>query len=208
MPAKIGRPPDQKKDRAILEAAQKILFSVGPQALTMEAVAKRAKISKATLYSRYANRLALLQEIVARDTFNIHRPLQTTPQTHEELHNDLVDFIDTLILFLCGDHHHHLMLALSEFPQSSQDLTQIYHNGPEKVHQTLSVYLQQAALHGLICCPEPHQSAEMLLGLAIGLDLIRAQYRVPLNRQEPTSRRTHTQQMIKAFMVLHTNAVR
>lgn len=207
MPAKQGRPIDPEKDRAILEAARTILFSIGPQALTMEAVAKTASVSKATLYNRYANRLALLQEVVARDAFDIHKPLQSAPTTHEALCNHLTDFIDALMIFLCGDHHHRLMLALSELPQSSEDLAHIYRNGPEKTHQMLSAYLEQAARHDLIHCPQPQQSAEMLLGLAIGLDLVRAQYRVPLNCQESTTRKTHTQKMVRAFMILHTKIV-
>ena len=56
MSVKPGRPVDQQKDRDILEAARQLAFEGGPKALTMDRVASRAGVSKATLYARYANR--------------------------------------------------------------------------------------------------------------------------------------------------------
>ena len=56
MTANSGRPIDRSKDTAILLAARKLLIQEGVGAVTMEAVATEAGVSKATLYSRYSNR--------------------------------------------------------------------------------------------------------------------------------------------------------
>ena len=53
---RAGRPLDHNKDKAIFAAAHELLFSKGPAAFSVEAVARLAKVSKVTIYSRYTNR--------------------------------------------------------------------------------------------------------------------------------------------------------
>ncbi len=72
-PVRRGRPLDPGKDRAILMAARALLFARGPRALTMEAVARAAGVSKPTLYSRYAGRRELLLAVVAGDAASVFR---------------------------------------------------------------------------------------------------------------------------------------
>jgi AcrR family transcriptional regulator len=64
-----GRPRSERADRAILDAARTLLAERRPREVTMEAIAERAGVGKATLYRRWASReelaLALLEEISA-----------------------------------------------------------------------------------------------------------------------------------------------
>ena len=55
-----GRPRDARADRAILEATLELAGSVGLGALTMDAVATRAGVSKATIYRRWCSKEALV----------------------------------------------------------------------------------------------------------------------------------------------------
>ena len=48
-----GRPRDGRADRAILDAALELLAEVGPTGLSVEEVAARAGVSKATIYRRF-----------------------------------------------------------------------------------------------------------------------------------------------------------
>jgi AcrR family transcriptional regulator len=48
-----GRPRDERADRAILDAAIDLLAEVGPTGLSVEEVAARAGVSKATIYRRF-----------------------------------------------------------------------------------------------------------------------------------------------------------
>ncbi|MEM9797874.1 MAG: TetR/AcrR family transcriptional regulator [Pseudomonadota bacterium] len=59
-----GRPRDRAIDGAIVDAARALLAEGGLVAMTMEAVAKRAKIGKQTLYRRYPSRLPLLADVM------------------------------------------------------------------------------------------------------------------------------------------------
>jgi AcrR family transcriptional regulator len=59
-----GRPRDQSRERAILDAALALVGEVGYERLTMDAVASRAKASKATIYRRWAGKKDLIVEAI------------------------------------------------------------------------------------------------------------------------------------------------
>ena len=61
-----GRPRDPQVDQAILGAVVGILSEQGFDALTMDAVAGRAGVAKASVYRRYANRVELLEAACVR----------------------------------------------------------------------------------------------------------------------------------------------
>ena len=69
--ATLGRPRDPEVSEAALAAAVRLVVEEGYQSLTMERVADRAGVSKAALYRRWPNKLALMVdavEWVTRDT--------------------------------------------------------------------------------------------------------------------------------------------
>lgn len=204
MSDKPGRPADPAKDRAILAAAHALLFGSGPRAVTMEAVANRAGVSKVTVYRRFPNRQSLLEAVVQREAVDIHRALLEPPRAAADLQDQLTRFVEGLVAFVCGPHHLRFMQALAELPQKKQDMARVYRNGPEETHRVLTEYLERARRRGLVDCPQPHESAEMLLGLALGLDLVRALYRVALDRQQPATRHLHAQRVVGAFLRLHS----
>jgi AcrR family transcriptional regulator len=59
-----GRPRDESRDAAILAATLEVLGEVGYDLLTIEAVATRAKASKATVYRRWSGKAALVVEAI------------------------------------------------------------------------------------------------------------------------------------------------
>jgi AcrR family transcriptional regulator len=58
----MGRPRDETRDAAILDATIAVLSDVGYDRLTIDAVAAKAKASKATVYRRWPNKAALVVE--------------------------------------------------------------------------------------------------------------------------------------------------
>ncbi len=57
-----GRPRSEEAHRAILDATLELLGEVGFSALTVESVASRAGVGKATIYRRWASKLPLVVE--------------------------------------------------------------------------------------------------------------------------------------------------
>jgi AcrR family transcriptional regulator len=64
-PRQAGRPRDPKLDEAIIAATLELLADGGYDALTMEAVAARAAVGKATVYRRFPGKEQLVIEAVA-----------------------------------------------------------------------------------------------------------------------------------------------
>jgi AcrR family transcriptional regulator len=60
--ASTGRPRSEEAHRAILEATLQLLAEAGFSALTVEGVASRAGVGKATIYRRWASKLPLVVE--------------------------------------------------------------------------------------------------------------------------------------------------
>jgi AcrR family transcriptional regulator len=58
----VGRPRDDSRDAVILEATLAVLAEVGYDRLTIDAVAGKAKASKATVYRRWPGKAALVVE--------------------------------------------------------------------------------------------------------------------------------------------------
>lgn len=63
-PRQLGRPRDPRLDEAITAATLELLAEIGYAALTMEAVAARAGVGKATLYRRWAGKEQLVIDAV------------------------------------------------------------------------------------------------------------------------------------------------
>ena len=71
-----GRPMDVERDKRILQATLTMMGERGYEALSIEAVAKLAGVSKATVYRRYSNKLDLVV-----DAMNRGMPLPDLPNT-------------------------------------------------------------------------------------------------------------------------------
>lgn len=93
-----GRPRDPRVDRDVLEAAVRLLSTGGYDALSVEAVAARAGVSRATVYRRYANRADLLE--AACRTFA--KPEIEPPDTGS-VRGDLIELVARLEAMLTED---------------------------------------------------------------------------------------------------------
>ncbi len=58
----VGRPRSERARRAILRAANELLESEGFAAVTVEAIAERARVSKATVYRWWPNKAAVVMD--------------------------------------------------------------------------------------------------------------------------------------------------
>jgi AcrR family transcriptional regulator len=80
-----GRPRDARADEVILDAAVEILAEQGPSGFTVDAVAARAGVGKATIYRRWPSRGALLL-----DTAHHRIGLEATDPDTGSVADDLV----------------------------------------------------------------------------------------------------------------------
>jgi AcrR family transcriptional regulator len=88
IPKQPGRPRDATRDGVILDAALEELTSSGYQGMTVDAVAARAKSSKATVYRRWPSKGSLA--IAAIQSLSISPPQAADPPNTGTLREDLV----------------------------------------------------------------------------------------------------------------------
>jgi AcrR family transcriptional regulator len=93
-----GRPRDEAREQAILEAAIELLAEVGYEAMSIEAVAVRAKSSKATIYRRWPGKAELVAEAMRRRTEPFVEDLPDTGS----LRGDLLRLADLMFAGITG----------------------------------------------------------------------------------------------------------
>ena len=71
-----GRPRDERADRAIIDATLELFAADGYSALSVEAVAVKAEVSKATIYRRWPGKRELVLDALA--TLNDDFPAAST----------------------------------------------------------------------------------------------------------------------------------
>jgi len=96
-PAAPGRPRDPDVDRRIAHAALELFGETGWAGFTMEAVARRAGVGKASLYLRWTTKESLLTDAV---TIRLARVSDADTGT---LHGDLVELATQILDLYAGD---------------------------------------------------------------------------------------------------------
>jgi AcrR family transcriptional regulator len=79
-----GRPRDPGADRAILEAAAELLAGQGYRAMSIEAIAAEARVSKTTIYRRWRSKEELVIELLSQIAAEI-MPVPDLGDTRSEL---------------------------------------------------------------------------------------------------------------------------
>lgn len=69
-----GRPRSQHARRAVLDAARALFEEGGYAAATVEAIAARSGVAKTTIYRRWANRAALLVDVLVEEASTVAPP--------------------------------------------------------------------------------------------------------------------------------------
>jgi AcrR family transcriptional regulator len=87
-----GRPRDDSREAALLEATVAVLGEVGYDRLTIDAVAARAKASKATVYRRWATKAEMVVDALSRD-----QPASLLPEDTGSLRGDLLALVSSML---------------------------------------------------------------------------------------------------------------
>ena len=108
-PARKGRPRSEKSKNAILKATNSLLLHVSVQELSIEAIAKKAKVGKTTIYRWWPNKTAVVMDAL-RSQPGIQSPLPT-PKTNAEA---VIMQLDKLIRMLDGNNGDTIAQLFSE----------------------------------------------------------------------------------------------
>jgi AcrR family transcriptional regulator len=115
-----GRPRSAHVEQAVLDAALDMLVSEGVGGITMEALAARAGVGKATLYRRWKSKSAVLVDAVMQ----VSEPAAFTPTP--DLRSDLINIADQARRKLNHSMAGKIMPRLMSAALDDPELMQIY----------------------------------------------------------------------------------
>jgi TetR/AcrR family transcriptional regulator, mexJK operon transcriptional repressor len=176
---KPGRPADPAKQAQIVEAATALFLDRGLKATTMEAVARRAGVSKITVYARFASKLDLFRAIIDGLAGRILAELEEVAPgdlpPEEALRRVGRTYLD-LALAAPSLALHRLVIGEAAHLEGLGAL--IYEAGPARIVGALAAYLER---HPRVDVAEPLLAAEQFLGAVLG----HAQLSLLLGAAEP-----------------------
>ncbi len=168
MPRIVGQI-DERKSEAILDAAME-LFSEKGGAASMEQIARRAGVSKQTLYNRYASKVEIGRAMSQRRSEAITAPLRTGGEPVEVLTALARAMLDKL----CTAEGRSAMRGVALISPQAPDLAQaVYHAGPGESLRRLAVWLAEQDAQGLLRVPDPMAASEMFTGMTMGHGYLR-----------------------------------
>lgn len=162
--ARVTGQVDERKSEAILDAASD-LFAEKGAAASMDEIARRAGVSKQTLYNRYGSKVEIGRALAERRSDLITAPLRTggDPLTV------LTALAEAMLTKLCSPEGRSSMRGVALISPHAPDLADaVYHAGPGESLRRLALWLAEQDRAGLIRVPDPELAAEMFSGMAMG----------------------------------------
>jgi AcrR family transcriptional regulator len=157
-----GRPRDATRDEALRKAALEVMAEVGYRALTMDAVAAKARAGKATIYRRWESKLDLVI-----DTVNqlVHQEIPE-PDTGS-LPGDLREFLSAFAAFLSGPTGKAAQALVGELPHEPELATAFRETFLVAQRDVLRGIIDRGTARGEVRLDAPRGMAVELAGAAL-----------------------------------------
>lgn len=188
------------KTEQILKAARELFLSQGYGAVSMDEVANRAGVSKATVYNHFNSKEQLFGAIFEHgrammQESGLDLTARNPAEVEQTLHRLGQNFMRVLLSPDALAFYRMLMSEVWRFPELGP---MFYDSKPCAARDRLAGFLARAAEHGLIAVDEPELAAEQFFGMIRGLMHLRGLFGVGLpNERELTHRVEHA---VNAFL--------
>jgi TetR/AcrR family transcriptional repressor of mexJK operon len=175
IPAIATAPPSRRtKQGVILAAAARLLTHQGFEQTSMEAVAREAGVSKATLYAYFASKQELFARIVADAGERHSAALRGTAKAADLPTVLLRAALDFSQLILSPGNIAITRMAVAEGPDAAELGARFFAAGPEMLLQHLAAVLEHAMQRGDMTPAPPRLAAAQFINLVVGELQLRA----------------------------------
>ncbi len=194
--ARVAGQVDETKTEAILDAALALFAEKGALA-SMEAIARRAGVSRQTLYNRFASKVEIGRALAARRAQALTEPFRSGGEPHTVL----VGYAAGLLNKMKGDVGSDALRGVALMAPTAPDLAEaVYRAGPAEGLRQLSVWLAEQDRLGLLSIPDAETAAEMYVGMIMGHGHLRMVLNIPHPSFDVQARATETaERFIRAF---------
>jgi TetR/AcrR family transcriptional repressor of mexJK operon len=189
---------DVAKTEAILDAAVEVIGQRGLGA-PMEAIAKRAGVSKQTVYNHYGSKAELMRALMHRRVESITAPLRdpgAVDNPTETLEAYALSLLDTVITNKSYSMMRVIMLGAGEMPDVAQE---VYEAGPASARRQLAAFLKAETELGRMKVEDFEQAAELFSGMVMGQSQMRSLLRLPSDKT-PDQYRQLAREAAERFM--------
>ena len=188
---------DELKSAAILQAASDLFVEKGAGA-SMAEIARRAGVSKQTLYNRFPTKTDIGRALAAQRSDAVTAPL-TSGAAPEDV---LTAIAETLIGKICREGKGASLRGVALMSPEAPELARaIYDAGPGESVRRIAAWLAAQDRLGLLSVPDPAAAAEMFCGMVLGHGHLRAVLGLPHpeNDDAPVRARETARRFIRAF---------
>ncbi|HXT06135.1 MAG TPA: TetR/AcrR family transcriptional regulator [Roseiarcus sp.] len=167
-----GRPANEALGQTIVDAASELFVELGFQATTLEKVARRAKISKLSIYRHFENKEALFSAAIAA------RCQQFAPLAYFEgiagsAEDQLMAAGSTLLRALLSPDVRNVEAMIMADKTNQASLSKLFYEaGFVHVMAQIEALLRKMHAKAVLNVPDPVQSARLFAALIKGSDLL------------------------------------
>lgn len=172
---------DVAKSEAILDAAVEVIGQRG-LAAPMEEIARRAGVSKQTVYNHYGSKAELMRALMNRRVESITASLRepgAVDNPAETLEAYARSLLETVITNKSYSMMRVVMLGAGEMPDVAQE---VYQAGPLSARRQLAAYLKAETELGRLKVEDFDQAAEFFSGMVMGQSQMRSLLRLPSDK--------------------------
>jgi AcrR family transcriptional regulator len=157
---------DVAKTEAILDAAREVFGERG-LAASMEGIARRAAVSKQTIYNHFGSKAELIHAIVERRVQEITAPL-LVPEAADYPEETLAAFGRTMIALVMQPRGTSMLRMAVESAVEQADVARaFYEAGPATSRRRLAEFLRMETEAGRLAVDDPALGAEFFAGMVI-----------------------------------------
>jgi TetR/AcrR family transcriptional repressor of mexJK operon len=202
----VGRPKDLIKRSEILDAARDLFFAQGVMPVTLEAIAKKANVSRMTVYAHFGDKKTLFREVIKRQATTLADSLALRPERNQDrgehkddwLQQELNAFGTAFVKFLNRPDIKAWNRLRQEEAKNYPDLAKIFSQAASVVLDTLTSRLQSAHDRGELKVSDSPTAARHLIGMLASVDVCSA---IGL-KEQPTAAmlEKHVIECVNAFL--------
>jgi TetR/AcrR family transcriptional repressor of mexJK operon len=174
---------DVAKTEAILDAAVEVIGERGLSA-PMEEIARRAGVSKQTVYNHYGSKAELVRALMARRVAQITAPLRE-PSAVDHPREALAAYARSMLETVITTKSYSIMRVIIQGAGEMPDVAhEVFEAGPRHARRQLAAFLEMETRLGRLKVENFDQAAEFFSGMVMGHSQLRSLLRLPSDKSQ------------------------
>lgn len=174
------------KAEAVLAAAERAFLAQGFGAVSMDAIAREAGVSKATVYAHFANKEELFGAVIAGLSERRFHGFSAEALDPGDIEASLLTiatlFLDLVLSPEAIALNRTIIGEVTRFPALGEVF---WAAGPERTRVQIEAFFRRAVATGSLAIPDPRLAAEQFVALARGEIHLRSLLRLEAEGDEP-----------------------